>query len=496
MEEARLDGGWQLGRYLLFDEIGAGGMATVHLGRLIGSAGFARTVAIKRLLPMFAKDPEFVSMFTDEARLASRMRHPNIAASLDVVTAENELFLVMEYIHGESLSRLLRTCAREKRFVPAPIGVAIVAAALTGLHAAHEATSERGEPLGVIHRDVSPQNIMVGTDGVARVLDFGVAKAAGRIQLTRNNEVKGKTAYMPPEQLRGRKIDRRADIYAASVVLWEVLALQRLFAGDTEGDTVGQVLEAEVPPPSRYAPGIPPELDALVLRGLSRDPNQRFSTAIEMASALERTVLLPTPREVGAWVESVGAETLVPRSELVRRIEELDTSAHRPSRKFRVRSEAPTIVDLEPPEMTGFAPKRADDPMPTATDVDVAPVRSRGRAALLALGAVACVGVVAFAGWRLSHTEARQPNEPGPTTAMSFAASPAPPPTASSEPAPKPAEPVAKPSETSEKRAPRAAPPLRSSRPAPARGSRPAPNCDPPYIIDSDGIHIPKPECG
>jgi serine/threonine protein kinase len=194
----------------MFGEIAAGGMATVHLGRLLGPVGFSRTVAIKRLHPQYAKDPDFVSMFLDEARVAARIQHPNVVPTLDVVSLEGELFLVMDYVAGESLGRLLRALRDRGPRVPPRIVGSIMTNVLYGLHAAHEARSERGEPLGLIHRDVSPQNVLVGLDGVARVLDFGVAKAAGRVQTTGDGQVKGKLSYMPPEQIAGGEIDRRA----------------------------------------------------------------------------------------------------------------------------------------------------------------------------------------------------------------------------------------------------------------------------------------------
>jgi serine/threonine protein kinase len=216
-------GAWIIGRYALSEEIAHGGMATVHIGRLRGSAGFARTVAIKRPHPQYARDPEFVAMFVDEARLAARIHHPNVVSTLDVVAREGELFLVMEYVQGESLSRLVHLARQRRERVPEPMVASIVAGVLHGLHAAHEARGEGGELLGLVHRDVSPQNVLVGTDGVARVLDFGVAKAAGRIHTTRNGELKGKLAYMSPEQLCG-EVTRMTDVYAAGVVLWEALA--------------------------------------------------------------------------------------------------------------------------------------------------------------------------------------------------------------------------------------------------------------------------------
>ena len=221
-----------IGRYALFGEIASGGMATVHFGRLLGPVGFARTVAVKRLHPQFARDPEFVSMFLDEARVAARIQHPNVVATIDVVALEGELFLVMEYVLGETFSKLLRSARNRGQRVPLRVVTALLAGSLHGLHAAHEAKNEHGEPLGIVHRDVSPQNVIVGIDGVARVLDFGVAKAVGRLQSTREGQLKGKLSYMAPEQIRSGQVDRRTDIYAASIMLWEALVGKRLYDGE------------------------------------------------------------------------------------------------------------------------------------------------------------------------------------------------------------------------------------------------------------------------
>src|SRR5215472_1683440 len=224
------------GRYRLHGVIASGGMATVHYGRLLGPVGFARTVAIKRLHAQFAQDPEFVAMFVDEARLAARIHHPNVVQTLDVVMEGGELLLVMDYVPGESLAHCLRALISVRTPIPADIVSAIGCAVLHGLHAAHEATGDTGQPLLIVHRDVSPQNVLVGADGVPRLIDFGVARAEGRVQLTREGQLKGKLAYMAPEQLRGTgEVDRRTDVYAAGVVLWETLTRERLFGGDNQG---------------------------------------------------------------------------------------------------------------------------------------------------------------------------------------------------------------------------------------------------------------------
>src|SRR5882724_8956186 len=270
-----------IGRYALFGEIASGGMATVHFGRMVGPVGFSRTVAIKRLHPQYAKDPEFVGMFLDEARLASRVQHPNVVTTLDVVNMPNEVFLVMEYVAGESLSKLVRNAKKEEGRIPPNHVAGIIAGMLHGLHAAHEAKSERREPLNIVHRDVSPQNVLVGVDGVARVLDFGVAKAALRSQSTRDGQMKGKLSYMSPEQLNGKPVDRRTDLFAAGVVLWEALTGRRLFDGSDAGEIFAKLLASEIPRPSTLTTGISPTLDTVVMKALERDPDRRYQTARE-----------------------------------------------------------------------------------------------------------------------------------------------------------------------------------------------------------------------
>jgi serine/threonine protein kinase len=314
-----------LGRYALYDEIAAGGMATVHIGRLLGPVGFSRTVAIKRLHAQFAKDPEFVSMFLDEARLAARIRHPNVIGTLDVVALAGELFLVMEYVPGDSFARLWRSARESGKPIPLPIVSAILVGVLEGLHAAHEATNDRGEPLGIVHRDVSPHNVIVGTDGIARVLDFGVAKATGRLQTTREGQLKGKISYMAPEQVQGT-VDRTTDIYAATVVLWEALTGRRLFFAENEARTLANVLYPRVEQPSRHARGIPARLDAVVLRGLDPNPAGRFATARDMARALQIAVPPAPAYEVGEWVQQTAGATVEMRARRVASIERSTTT--------------------------------------------------------------------------------------------------------------------------------------------------------------------------
>ena len=322
-----------VGRYTLFGEIASGGMASVHLGRMRGAAGFSKTVAIKRMHKHLTGDPDLAAALIDEARIAARINHPNVVTTLDAVDSSgstsskalddtSELLIVLEYVHGEALSRLLGALWRKGTTAPIPFAVTIVSNALHGLHAAHEAKDERGEPLGIVHRDVSPQNILIGADGGVRVLDFGVAKAMGRSQHTREGVLKGKMAYMAPEQLRGI-VDRRTDLYAAGIVLWEVLTGKRLFQAESQAKLMQRLLAGDFPvvPPSTFNREVPAELDAIVMRALARDPNARYATAREMALALERAFGVVPPSQLGAWVEELAGEELQRRSQLIAEIE-------------------------------------------------------------------------------------------------------------------------------------------------------------------------------
>jgi serine/threonine-protein kinase len=331
-----------VGRYQVHEAFASGGMASVHFGRAHGAAGFARIVAVKQLHPSFAEDAATVSTLLDEARLVSRIQHPGVVTTLDVLVEGADILLVLEYVHGESLARLLRATSG-----PAPVRVvtAVLAAALHGLHAAHEARGEDGEPLGIVHRDVSPQNVMVGVDGLGRVIDFGVAKARGRLQTTREGQVKGKLAYMAPEQIRAGEVTRRTDVFAAGVVAWEALTGARLFAGDNEGHVISRVLAAEVAPPSSLRAEVGAELDAVVLRALQRNPEARWETARDFAVALERCGTAP-PSEVGRWVEDSAGPALAERAARVAAIERsaADRAARAPAPRAAAADEEVTAT--------------------------------------------------------------------------------------------------------------------------------------------------------
>ena len=493
-----------IGRYALFGELASGGMATVHLGRFLGPVGFARTVAIKRLHPQFAKDPDFVSMFLDEARLAARIRHPNVVPTLDVESLEGELFLVMEYVEGESLASLLRRSKAQGTTPPLSVSVAVMVAVLHGLHAAHEATSERGEPLHIVHRDVSPQNILVGVDGVARVLDFGVAKAAWRLQTTQDGQLKGKLAYMAPEQLESTDVDRRLDVYAASVVTWEALTGRRLFQGDTP-QILAQLTGKIVGPPSEVVPGIPAELDQVVLRGLSRDKGARFATARDMAAALEKAAPIASQREVGEWVRALAVTTLKERADRVAEIESVSSidlvdhlmtpvktaPAEVPSEGAATVQSAPRVDRGEPAP----AVPPSTDPAMSVSQASTGHRRTMLVAATGAALLVAGMGLVARSLILGTATAAADSAEPSSNDAQAASvaapSTPAPTPTPSAA-----ASVVASTSPSVSPPAARPSPPPGTGRGATTATHTPPPrNCNPPYTVDANGIHHPKMEC-
>jgi serine/threonine protein kinase len=307
-----LNVGVRFGRYETLHPIASGGMATVHLARAVGAGGFERLVAIKVMHPGLSDDPDFSAMFLDEARVAARIRHPNVVGTVDVHDGQDGLFLVMEYVEGPSLSAITRALGRKRARLPLPIALRIMVDALLGLHAAHEQTGPGGEPLHIVHRDVSPQNILVGVDGQTKITDFGVARAEARLSSTRRGEVKGKLAYMCPQQVRTEPIDRRADVYAAGVVLWELLVGERLFRGDNDGALLLAVMTGAQRTPRQVDERIPGPVDRACMRALSLDVDARQPTALAFAEELEAAaeeagVALASSRALAAFVKDLGA---------------------------------------------------------------------------------------------------------------------------------------------------------------------------------------------
>ncbi len=476
-----------VGRYALYGEIARGGMATVYFGRLLGPVGFSRTVAIKRLHPHYASDAEFVAMFLDEARLAARVQHPNVVSTLDVVALDGELMLVMEYVQGESLSRLMSACRAANVRIPYRIVGALINSVLTGLHAAHEAKNERSEPLGIVHRDMSPQNVLVGADGNVRVFDFGIAKAAGRAQDTREGQFKGKLAYASPEQLGGAAVDRRVDIYAASVILWELVTNRRMFKADDEMSLLAMVREGRIEPPSQHCGDLPAGLEAIIMRGLATEPTFRFNTAREMAIALEEVLPQGSVREVAEWVGRVAKTKL---DERARRIEEIETNTPVIMSDSGVR-DLPTLVrnSLPPSSISSSRPMAAVEANPP-------PKQRRGLLllALLLIGGAVVSGVVLATRTTAEPTVVQEPQTGGAPKA-SKAKEKQPEVAQPAEPEPTQVAAVPAPPKHAAGATKTAAPKASASPAPPPSAVAPATNCSPPFTIDQDGIRHPKPEC-
>jgi eukaryotic-like serine/threonine-protein kinase len=316
------NGRQRVDRYELVGEIASGGMATVFLARLTGVGGFQRFVAIKRLHPHLAGEKEFVEMFLDEARLAAGIHHSNVVSILEVGASPTGYYLVMEYVEGDTLARLLARAAGKGQRLPTGIALRIVLDTLFGLHGAHELRDDQGKSLELVHRDVSPQNVLVGIDGVARITDFGVARATSRLTSTRVGQLKGKLAYMAPEQAQGEALDRRADVFSAGILIWETLAAKRLFKAENEAATLSRVMNEPIPDLTRVAPHLSKELAAVVKRGLDRDRDQRFSTTQQFAEALEAAATgrdgIATAREVATFVKEMIGQEIEQQREAVR----------------------------------------------------------------------------------------------------------------------------------------------------------------------------------
>ena len=431
------------GRYALLNQIGAGGMGSVYLARLVAAAGFERIVAVKRVNADLIADPQTLSMFKEEVRLTARIRHPNVPAALDVVEDEGELWLVMEYVHGANLPLLLQNWGDARGLTPR-IAAAVCVGVLSGLHAAHEATDSAGRALNIVHRDVSPQNVLVGRDGHSRIIDFGVARAVGQSSNTMVGQIKGKLAYLAPERLTGTELDRRADVYGASIVLWEMLTGLKLFETNARADVIEKVISAHVVPPSSLVPGIPPELEAIVLRGLQKEPDDRFQTARDMAIALTRDCDVATPEDVAEWMARTAGPWLAQRDRELLAADALtftpnplelqaaaDSGARPPPRPplphfdehtriAPIRPMSPDLVDLEP-----AGPIRAIDPprppprtepkLPTAAQSAIRQALSTTKGVVIArrgaLILTTCILVGLFAGTQLGNAASDGPEE-------------------------------------------------------------------------------------
>lgn len=309
-----LSAGQVLGRYELLLPIAQGGMASVWAARLKGSRGFQKMVAIKTMLPGLIDDPQFERMFLDEASLASQVRHPHVIEIMDLGEQDGILYIVMEWVDGEPISVILKYAA-SRGGIPLPVAVHVAVQASRGLHAAHELRDETGALVGLVHRDVSPQNVLLTYDGVVKVVDFGVAKVTNRASAeTRAGQLKGKIAYMSPEQLRGDKIDRRTDVFAMGILLYMMTTGRHPFRGEDEPSTIRQITADEPAiPPSKLVANYPPALEQVVMQAIAKDPAKRLPTANDVVVQLTRAMPPATDEEVAAFLRALLPDRLEKR---------------------------------------------------------------------------------------------------------------------------------------------------------------------------------------
>jgi eukaryotic-like serine/threonine-protein kinase len=406
----------RIGRYEVAGRLATGGMAEILLGRLVGPSGFERPVVIKRILPHLASDPTFVAMFLDEARIAARVRHPNVVQVYELLHEGEELAIVMEYLEGETLSGLMRRLvARGRRLEPA-LGMHIVAEAAAGLAAAHDLTDDSGVSLALVHRDVSPQNIFVGYDGSVKVLDFGIATVTDRSTRTETGQLKGKFEYMSPEQCLARPLDRRSDVFALGVVLYEVGTGYRLFKRPNQLLVLKAILEEPLPPPSQLDPSYPPELERICMKALARKRSERPATATELREALvvAARALDPTlvaDAALGRLMRGLFADRMNEKTEMLRRLGSGSAITHIPNADVEPALELPAVRDDEtifPTGASGVVSQSAAGAAPSAG--------KRGPLLALGVGALALIAA-AFAIVTISGADPESATPAGPSSA-------------------------------------------------------------------------------
>ncbi|HEY3500032.1 MAG TPA: serine/threonine-protein kinase [Polyangiaceae bacterium] len=417
-----------LGRYELLLPVAAGGMAMVWAARLKGSRGFQKIVAVKTMLPKLSEDAQFEKMFLDEASLASRIHHPNVVEVLDLGEQDGVLFIAMEWLDGVPLNQVMKA-AKAASGIPLPVAIHILTHAAEGLHCAHDLKDDRGSMIGLVHRDVSPQNILVGYDGFTKMVDFGLAKATALGDgATRAGQLKGKISYMAPEQIKGEPLDRRADVFALGVVLYAVTTGKHPFRRESEGATLFAISAPEqAPAPSRYM-AYPADLEAVLMKAIAKDPNQRYSSSLEFARALEGT--LPEVERahggerVAAFLkELLGKQQEDSRAALIEALRRADRASISPSSATLEGLSVTGTSGVS--SLSGIGVTRTSQDLGSAASFREAGFWPRYRLPIALTGLALVAGGIAFALTR------------GPSEAdKARAAAPAPSPTVREEPAP------------------------------------------------------------
>ncbi len=387
----------QLGRYELLRHLATGGMAEIYLARARGIEGFEKLVVAKRLLPRAEHDATLIAMFLDEARLAATLHHPNIVQVYDIgVTDDDNYFFTMEFVYGQDLSHVLRRAAALRRQPSFDAALTIILGLCAGLHYAHEKEGSDGRPLGLVHRDVSPQNVLLSYDGNVKIMDFGIAKATTNSQKTRDGTLKGKIAYMSPEQGTSQNIDRRSDVFSLAIMLWELTTFRRLYKAESDFESLRRIIQEDAPRPSRYVASYPPELERIVMKALRRNPAERYQTVEEMQLELEAFAreqrLVISPVSLSRYIrdlfhERVHAWTIAQQAG--KSFAEFLVEARQVEEGSAITADTWVAPGTDPSEEEGE---------PDLLEIEVEPPRRRGR--LLGGLMVVALCMAAVAGWR------------------------------------------------------------------------------------------------
>jgi eukaryotic-like serine/threonine-protein kinase len=384
------------GKYTLLRRLGHGGMAEVFLAKQMSEGGFEKLVVLKRILPHLAGGAEFVNMFLDEARVAADLRHPNIVTIVDVGRVADTLFMVMEFLHGQDIRKVQRKVAAFGQMIPFGHACQMVIDAAAGLHYAHTKVDLNGKPLSIVHRDVSPQNIIVTFEGSTKIVDFGIAKAAGQSSHTSTGVLKGKYTYMSPEQAQGEIVDARTDQFALGIVLWELLTMRRLFKRDTEGQTLEAIIDGNVPRPKRFRDDVPAAIEEVVMTALARDKHKRFRDCEALAFALEDALakdgIVHSQSRLAQYMRRLFADQLAEEAAIgvvqpdgslsvkntfpMHRRDDADKPVEKPVEKAPEKR-PPEKAEKKSPEVSGSQEKARDDAPVDATQADRKRTRSR-----------------------------------------------------------------------------------------------------------------------
>lgn len=343
--------GLRFGRYVLVERVATGGMAEVWRGVFSPAPGIQKTVAVKRVLPHLARDPDFLTLFRQEAGVSASLSHANVVQLVDMGEVDGEPYLALEFVHGRNLRQVLRRTHERGEPIPESIALTIAMEGAKGLAHAHARTDDAGRPLRIVHRDISPANMLVSFDGDVKVADFGIARASAYASTTAVGQVRGKAAYLSPEQIDGIPLDGRSDQFALAVVLWELLTGRKLFAGDSEAEILNKVRGADAPPPSSFSP-VSIGTDEVVRRALSRDRDRRFADAGAFSRALAAVLAsgtsVTTTSDVGTWLRGLYAEELAAERSAARARPDFSSATEDPTRAAAVPS---PYTDGEEPEI-------------------------------------------------------------------------------------------------------------------------------------------------